>query len=112
MRRYFLIFITLFSLTAFANERCDRIGLTSKKKEAACYKQSAKDTKEALEEYHDAIIESVNIPPEVKENVLKKYDAYMQAINESCKTDECKDKEMNEVIKVIYQMTSDYTIEK
>lgn len=105
MHKYLVLFSVLFSFSAFGNEKCDLLSVKGKQKEAsACYKKAAKENMEIIDEYRESFEISTSLSPKQKTENLQKLDGYMKAINESCKDDQCRTKETNEVIKVMNQI--------
>lgn len=93
----------------YDDPKCARLSLTSKTKADACYKKALKETQEILEEHREGIEVSTTIPESVKREALKKYESSIKAINAACTNAECRNNEMRELDKLLYEMTKQYT---
>ncbi len=101
----------VFSLSAsasFANTRCDKNVSTSEMEN--CYRQLVVERKEALEEYYEAIMESSNIPANVKGNIDQEYRSFMKNIFSFCPDNSCVEAAMMEQIKDMYNQTRKYSV--
>lgn len=109
MFRYLVsLFVYLFVSAVFADTRCDN--QASKAKTEQCYQQLVTERKEALEEYYEAIIESSNIPANVKAAIDQEYRNFMKNLFSFCPDNSCVEAAMMEQIKDMYNQTRKYTI--
>lgn len=108
MFRYLLaLAFSLFASVGFAETRCDK--QSSKAKTEQCYQQLVTERKEALEEYYEAIMESSNIPANVKATIDQEYRNFMKNIFSFCPDNSCVEAAMLEQIKDMYDHTRKYT---
>lgn len=105
---YILLLLALFSTAAFADYRCDN--LANKAEVKKCYRNLVTQKQEALEEFHESIMDSEKIPPEVKAQVDKDYRSFMKNIYDFCPDIECVNGAMMEQLKDMYKETNKYTI--
>lgn len=97
----------VFASSASASNLCGK--QPTKAQVEQCYQSSISERKEALEEFHEAILASTNIPQEVKLQVSRDYKSFIKNIFNFCPDSACVDAAMMEQIKDMYQETSKYT---
>lgn len=105
---YIFLLLALFSTAALADYRCDN--LPDKAEVRKCYKNLVVQKQEALEEFHESIMDSEKIPPNVKKQVDKDYKSFMKNIYSFCPDIECVNSAMMEQLKDMYKETAKYTI--
>lgn len=104
----FALTLSLFTTFSFATNRCDK--QPNKAKVEACYKQLVVERKEALEEYHQDIMDSSNIPANVKATISTDYKSFMRNISSMCPDNSCIEAAMLEHMKDMYNETRRYTV--
>lgn len=108
MRTYFIaVLLSLLASVSFAADQCSKAG--SKTQVQQCYKQLVVDRKEALEEYYESIMESSNIPPQVKAKIAEDHVSFMKNIYEFCPDNDCVSSAMMGQIKDMRKDTQQYT---
>jgi hypothetical protein len=103
-----LIVLYAFASYASASNPCGK--QPSKAKVEQCYERSISEKKEALEEFHEAILPSTNIPQEVKLQVSIDYKSFIKNIFSFCPDSACVDSAMLEQIRDMHKEVSPYTL--
>lgn len=103
----------IFVLCAFvsrasASSPCDKQPTTAQVEQ--CYQRSISERKEALEEFHEAILASTNIPQTVKLQVSRDYKSFMKNIFSFCPDSSCVDAAMLEQIRDMHKEVSPFTV--
>jgi len=104
--------VALIALYAFAScaasNPCDK--QPTKTKVEQCYERSISEKKEALDEFHEAILASTNIPQAVKLQLSRDYKSFMKNISSFCPDSACVDAAMLEQIRDMHKEVSPYTV--
>lgn len=104
--------VALIALYAFAScaasNPCDK--QPTKTKVEQCYERSISEKKEALDEFHEAMLASTNIPQAVKLQLSRDYKSFMKNISSFCPDSACVDAAMLEQIRDMHKEVSPYTV--
>ena len=103
-----LIALYAFASSASASSPCDK--QPTKTKVEQCYERSISEKKEALEEFHEAILDSTNIPQAVKLQVSRDYKSFMKNIFSFCPDRACVDAAMMEQMRDMHKEVSPFTV--
>ena len=105
--------VALFALCAFASSASASspcVKQPTKAKVEQCYERSISEKKEALEEFHEAILASTNIPQSVKLQMSRDYKSFMKNIFNFCPDSACVDAAMLEQIRDMHNVVSPFTV--
>lgn len=75
-----------------------------------CHQSSISERTAALDEFHEAILTSTNIPQAVKLQVSRDYKSFMKNIFSFCPDTACVDAAMQEQIRDMYKEVSPFTV--
>lgn len=103
-------FIALYAIAsnASASNPCGK--QPTKAKVEQCHQRSISERKEALEEFHEAILASTNIPQAVKLQVSRDYESFMKNIFSFCPDRACVDAAMMEQMRDMHKEVSPFTV--
>lgn len=103
-----LLALYIFGSSAFAASPCEK--QPAKAKVEQCHQRSISERTEALEEFHEAILASTNIPQAVKLHVSRDYKSFMKNIFSFCPDSACVDAAMLEQIRDMHKEVSPFTV--
>ena len=103
-----LLALCVFVPSASASGQCGQ--QSTKAKAEQCHQRNISERKEALEEFHESILASTNIPQAVKLQVSRDYKSFMKNIFSFCPDSACVDAAMLEQIRDMHKEVSSFTV--
>lgn len=103
-----LLALCVFASSAPASSLCEK--QSTKANVEQCHQRSISERQEALEEFHEAILASTNIPEAVKLQVSRDYKSFIKNIFSFCPDSACVDAAMLEQIRDMHKEVSPFTV--